>query len=195
MMLIGEQMKFLEFIDNIHSKQCSPCSTTERVFVFVTGEAGTGKSYLLINVVDMLEELDPRCTLVVAYTGYAAINVKGSTIHAGLKLQIDAGKSQRDDEEIKEKALQTLEMLTKKLSNLKWLIIDEISLVSDHFFGIIDLRLRSIKKCNEPFGGVNVLVFGDLLQLPPVSAKPIYANSLWKMFKMYQLKYIHRQES
>ncbi|RWS24094.1 uncharacterized protein B4U80_13271 [Leptotrombidium deliense] len=198
MMLISEQMLFLEYIDKIHYEYSQSKSATQS-FIFVTGEAGTGKSYLLMTVVDMLEEIDPQSTIVVAYTGYAALNVKGCTIHSGLKIQIDRPKSNEDDTddtEMKKAALETLANLSEKLKNLKWLIIDEISLVSESFFDVIDERLRQIKnRPDKPFGNVNVLIFGDLLQLPPVSAKPVFFNNLWKQFQMYELKYIHRQEN
>ncbi|RWS20559.1 hypothetical protein B4U80_12053, partial [Leptotrombidium deliense] len=69
MMLIREQTLFHEYIRELVKEV-----DHEQVFIFVTGEAGTGKSHLLMNVVNQLEDADFNSTLVVAYTGYAALN-------------------------------------------------------------------------------------------------------------------------
>ncbi|RWS19485.1 ATP-dependent DNA helicase pfh1-like protein, partial [Leptotrombidium deliense] len=155
--LLSKLTKLLKHPSSSTNESLRFDSNPNQSFIFVTGEAGTGKSHLLMNVVNQLEDEEVHSTLVVAYTGYAALNVRGSTIHSGLKIQIGSLGSAEDDEEMKANALHTLEELAAKLANLKWLIIDEISLVSEHFFSIIDYRLRQIKSCpDKPFGNVNV---------------------------------------
>lgn len=122
--------------------------------LFITGRAGTGKSTLL----SVLKKTTRKNAAVVAPTGIAALNVGGQTIHSFFKLppkMINPGE------------------LTKRKNHrfykkLKLLIIDEISMVRADLMDCIDVFLRANKEVNEPFGGVQLVVFGDLFQLPPV---------------------------
>ncbi|GBN70075.1 hypothetical protein AVEN_184165-1, partial [Araneus ventricosus] len=97
--------------------------------------------------------------------------------------------------------------IRNKLFNTKLLIIDEISMVGSTLFSRVDSRLRQIKGVNKPFGGISVLVVGDLNQLPPVMDSPIFKmgkcsefcelieeNPLWELFVFYELKEIMRQK-
>ena len=122
--------------------------------VFITGRAGTGKSTLL----NILKKTTRKNAAVVAPTGIAALNVGGQTIHSFFKLppkMVDPGE------------------LTKRKNHrfykkLKLLIIDEISMVRADMMDCIDIFLRNNREVNAPFGGVQLVVFGDLFQLPPV---------------------------
>ena len=124
--------------------------------MFITGRAGTGKSTLL----SLLKRTSKRNAAVVAPTGIAALNVGGQTIHSFFKFPpklIDPGE------------------LTKRRNHkfykkLELLIIDEISMVRADMMDNIDVFLRNNREINRPFGGVQLIVFGDLFQLPPVVA-------------------------
>jgi ATP-dependent DNA helicase PIF1 len=126
-----------------------------RGHLFVTGRAGTGKSTLL-------RSLDPSADngmVVVAPTGLAAVQVGGQTIHSffGLPPRLIKPEDIRPSRKL---------ALMKKL---KTLVIDEVSMVRADLMDGIDRSLRlNRKKPNVPFGGVRVLLFGDLHQLPPV---------------------------
>ncbi len=125
--------------------------------VFITGKAGTGKSTLLEHL-----RLNSTSRMVVlAPTGVAAINVKGDTIHSffGLKPGFEL-------EEAREKKVP--EKRVKKYLNLKTICIDEISMVRADLLDAVDVFLRKVKKDENPFGGVQMIFFGDLYQLPPV---------------------------
>lgn len=126
--------------------------------LFITGKAGTGKTTLLKQIT---EEHKNEC-VVVAPTGVAAINAAGVTIHSLFSL--DIGVQEPD------KAFDWRIPASKKavLRKIKILIIDEISMVRCDLMDAIDRRLRSAKKSRLPFGGVQVLMFGDMMQLPPV---------------------------
>lgn len=123
---------------------------------FITGRAGTGKSTLLKYFKDHTE----KNIVVLAPTGVAAVNVGGSTIHSFFRFGFGA---------------QANEVITKdtrrsKLFNaIDCIVIDEISMVRADIMDSIDLALR-INRNNayEPFGGVQMILFGDLYQLPPV---------------------------
>lgn len=124
--------------------------------VFVTGRAGTGKSTLL----QLLRDTTRKNTVVLAYTGVAALHVRGQTIHSFFgfpprffhRSEIKRRKDRR---------------VFKKL---ELLIIDEISMVRADLLDHIDYFLRINRNSQQPFGGVQVAFFGDLFQLPPVIA-------------------------
>lgn len=123
--------------------------------LFVTGRAGTGKSTLLRALSDMI--VDDH--VVVAPTGLAAVNVGGQTIHSffGLPPRLIGPQ---DIKRIRNGAL---------MRRLKVLIIDEVSMVrSDLMWGIDQMLRVNRGRLREPFGGVRLVMFGDLHQLPPV---------------------------
>jgi ATP-dependent exoDNAse (exonuclease V) alpha subunit len=125
--------------------------------IFVTGKAGTGKSTLLHH----LRKITKKTPVVVAPTGVAAINVKGQTIHSFFKL-----KPGFELDEAKNMSLKRLNMAL--YTKLETVFIDEISMVRADLLDAIDVFLRRVRGKKEPFGGVRMIFFGDLFQLPPV---------------------------
>jgi len=125
--------------------------------VFITGKAGTGKSTLL----EHLRLHSKRRMVVLAPTGVAAVNVNGDTIHSffGLKPGFEL-------DEVREKRIN--EKKAKRFKSLKTILIDEISMVRADLLDAIDVFLRKARDDNNPFGGVQMVFFGDLYQLPPV---------------------------
>jgi ATP-dependent DNA helicase PIF1 len=123
--------------------------------LFVTGRAGTGKSTLLKCLRDLLEDK----MVVVAPTGLAAVNVGGQTIHSffGLPPRL----IRKDDIRRSRNA--------RIMRKLKFLVVDEVSMVRSDLMWAIDQSLRINRgRSKEPFGGVRLAMFGDLHQLPPV---------------------------
>lgn len=152
---------------NRHNHAQHPC-------FFLTGGAGTGKSYLTKLMQAWLES-GSRKYLLLAPTGVAAINVDGQTIHSCLRLfENDSG------------AFQTLlfqdENLLRSLRRLTHMIIDEISMVSAQLLNFVSSLLSRIKNNSMPFGGISVLVVGDLFQLPPVKGSHVFYSIVWKYF-------------
>ncbi|WP_417564030.1 ATP-dependent DNA helicase [Microbacterium sp.] len=127
-----------------------------REHVFVTGRAGTGKSTLLNHLAMHTDKQIAVC----APTGVAALNVMGQTIHSLFKLPI--GLIGRKDEPQSD--------ATRKLLNaIDTLVIDEISMVNADLMDAVDRALRTARgRRAEPFGGVQVVMFGDPYQLAPV---------------------------
>lgn len=139
--------------------------------VFITGRAGTGKSTLL----DYFRTQTKKKQVVLAPTGVAALNVDGQTIHSFFKfipnITLKEARAKAKKEKRRLKLFQNLEML----------IIDEISMVRADLLDCMDQFLRVVRKNPSPFGGVRLICFGDLYQLPPV-ARGQELNDLKKVY-------------
>jgi ATP-dependent DNA helicase PIF1 len=162
--------------------------------VFITGSAGTGKSYLLKLIKEMY---DPYGFALTASTGIAAVQIGGVTIHSWAGI----GKGDLSREQI----LENLESykLTKQRKQMKLariLAIDEISMISADVFELLDYVLRVVRGVDAPFGGIQLIVLGDFLQLPPVGRDGLnnrfcFESHVWKELKMKvcTLKQVYRQ--
>ena len=127
-----------------------------REHIFITGRAGTGKSTLLSH----LASHTSKNLAICAPTGVAALNVGGQTIHSLLQLTTGV---------IADHRLNQSPERRKLLRTLDTLIIDEISMVSADLMDAIDRCLREARgRRHDPFGGVQIIMFGDPYQLPPV---------------------------
>jgi len=126
--------------------------------VFITGRAGTGKTTLL----HLLRDGTPRNVAVVAPTGLAAISVGGQTIHSFFRLP---------PRFVDTRELRAMRH-TQVMKALDLLVIDEVSMVRADLMDGIDQVLRLNRRNDEPFGGVQLALFGDLWQLPPVVREP-----------------------
>ena len=167
--------------------------------LFVTGKAGTGKSTLL----QYFREHTSKNIVVLAPTGVAAVNVRGQTIHSFFRFRPDITPEGARSVRLR-KAQKTI---YKKLNAV---VIDEISMVRADLLDCVDafLRLHGPDE-SAPFGGVQMIFFGDLYQLPPVMTrldrdifKDVYASPYFfdavsfkqLDFKIVELKKIYRQK-
>ena len=142
----------------------------------LSGVGGTGKSFLIKAIHALVSKVwhkktDSLLCAVTAPTGLAAFNIGGVTIHRLLQLPIEhEGKTtgywrlERD----------ALKVMCSSLSQLRLLIIDEVSMVSNLNLAYVHLCLDEIFAKDEWFGGMNVLFVGDILQLPPVNGAPVF---------------------
>jgi hypothetical protein len=133
---------------------------TTNTVVFLTGKAGTGKTTFLQRIRQQLK----KKLVVVAPTGVAAINAGGMTIHSFFQLPFGPlvpGGSERPEVHYNPEKKDLL-------ASLELLVIDEISMVRPDVLDQIDLILRNVKGSNYPFGGVQLLLIGDLSQLSPI---------------------------
>ena len=140
--------------------------------IFLTGKAGTGKTTLLKEI---LEETDKNY-LVAAPTGVAAINAGGVTLHSLFLFPLQAFIPAQNMELSPEVFCDYSGLVKHQKFNrarlnvfleLELLVIDEISMVRVDLLDAIDFTLRRVRKSQLPFGGVQLLVIGDLYQLSP----------------------------
>ena len=143
--------------------------------VFLTGKAGTGKTTLLREIIQTTH----KNTVVVAPTGIAALNAGGVTIHSMFQLPfggfIPDNSAPHFSDTVKFETKSTLfrhfrmsGLKKSVIKNMELLIIDEVSMLRADLLDAIDFMMQSVRRKKVPFGGVQVLFIGDLLQLPPV---------------------------
>ena len=169
--------------------------------VFLTGEAGTGKS----TIVKEFNRRSSKNCIFLAPTGFAAVNIGGSTIHSFLRLA-PGPMSEDSIETIGNKKQREL------IRSVEVVIIDEISMVRSDLFWAVDYRLKQVSQGRNkklPFGGKQVILVGDFYQLPPVikseeeecfikntfGGEFSFQTDIWQRgeFKCFCLKTVHRQ--
>jgi ATP-dependent DNA helicase PIF1 len=167
-------------------------SVTNGKNVFVTGSAGTGKSYLIDHITRQLTSNYQ----ILASTGVAAINVGGLTIHKFFALRIETRT-------LKDYLKYCLKKSTVNWKSLKVLIIDEISMISPYLFKLVDQICRFHKQNEIAFGGIQVVLVGDFFQLSPIPDKLenssetfIFETKTWTelQLEIYQLNIVMRQD-
>ena len=144
--------------------------------IFLTGKAGTGKTTLLREIIQTTH----KNTVVVAPTGIAALNAGGVTIHSMFQLpfagfipgkNVDAHFSESvkfESETTLRRHFRMSGLKKSVIQNMELLVIDEVSMLRADLLDAIDYMMQSVRKKKLPFGGVQVLFIGELLQLPPV---------------------------
>ena len=138
----------------------------EPLLLIIIGEGGTGKSFLINTIRNLLKE---KC-VVTATTGKASFNISGMTIHSLLKLPVS--KISQND-----LSGSSLESLQQDLRSVDYIIIDEYSMLGQTAMGWVDRRCRQATALKDKlFGGKSIVLFGDPGQLPPVCDKPLYHN-------------------
>ena len=176
MFTISEEAKYtLQFINQTQQN------------IFLTGKAGTGKTTLLREIIHTTH----KNVVVVAPTGIAALNAGGVTIHSLFQLPFSGFIPDYSAPHFSEFArFETKSTLTRHfkmnslkksvIRNMELLIIDEVSMLRSDLLDAMDFMMRSVRKRDTAFGGVQVLFIGDLLQLPPV-----IKDDEWKTLRNY----------
>lgn len=140
----------------------------------VDGRAGTGKSFAIHCISSQIQQKVGFALLRAAPTGVAAHSIQGRTLHSLFRLPMTTG-------ELPPLTTTNLTSLQATFRGVSALIIDEKSMLSLTTLAYLDQRLRSIfPRSSNPFGGVDVGIWGDFFQLPPVRARALYNNSLPK---------------
>ncbi|MBU6140277.1 MAG: AAA family ATPase [Proteobacteria bacterium] len=138
--------------------------------LFVTGGAGSGKSYLLNFLKRKYGHLGLEVT---ASTGIASVNIGGSTIHSWAGI----GLANLPIEQIIENLFTAkFARVRRKIKRAKALAIDEISMISCELLEVLNKVFQAVRENEQPMGGIQILLFGDFLQLPPVNRGSNYFN-------------------
>lgn len=164
------------------------------VSLFLTGKAGTGKTTFLHHIANTVNK---RC-VVVAPTGVAAVNASGVTIHSFFQLPLcpylPDVKELVTEYQMPDRYTQLRKEKINIIRTLDLLIIDEISMVRADLLDAIDMTLRRYRRNSKPFGGVQLLMIGDVQQLPPVvtdEEKP-YVEKVYKSPFFFHSKALQR---
>jgi len=138
--------------------------------VFLTGEPGSGKTYVVNAYVAWLRDKGINVA-ITASTGIAATHMGGMTIHAWSGIGIKKYLSSYDLD-----AISSNERIAKRVRATRVLIIDEISMLSAETLTMVDAVCRDILQKPEPFGGMQVVFVGDFFQLPPIVPRSLYGE-------------------
>ncbi len=133
--------------------------------VFLTGSAGSGKTYTLNQYINYLRARRVPVA-VTASTGIAATHMNGTTIHSWSGIGIKDELSERDLTNLSRK-----QFLADRLKDTAVLIIDEISMLHAKQLNIVNQVLKHVRKSDKAFGGIQVVVAGDFFQLPPIGSR------------------------
>lgn len=136
------------------------------VNVYLTGSAGSGKTYVLNQYIDYLKRHGVEVA-VTASTGIAATHMSGMTIHGWSGIGIRESLTPYDLD-----AMSQRPYLVKRFEKARVLVIDEVSMLHARTLDMVDQVCREFKHSDEPFGGMQVILSGDFFQLPPITRGP-----------------------
>ena len=177
------------------------CDVTSKIMIH--GFGGTGKSFLanvIVDTINLHHGNNESLVIVCAPTGVAAKNIGGVTCHSAFRLPIEKFTAG----EFISLTGRLLQNMREKWKIIKWVIIDEISMVSYNQLRQIHLRLQQFKENENKFGGLNIILMGDFLQLKPCKNQPrvfefkpqfLGEVDLWQDFNFYDLNINQRQKS
>ncbi|OGT44184.1 MAG: hypothetical protein A3F13_06180 [Gammaproteobacteria bacterium RIFCSPHIGHO2_12_FULL_40_19] len=159
--------------------------------IFLTGAAGSGKTYLLNQYIQYLKE-NHVAVAVTASTGIAATHLQGTTLHSWSGIGV---KDTLNEKELEK--LLTTDRIKRNYKKTKVLIIDEISMLHKHQLDMVDTIARYILNCENAFGGMQIVLCGDFFQLPPVSGsiheiRFAFEAEAWKNAD-FHVCYLHEQ--
>src|SRR3989344_5190312 len=157
----------------------------DRRNVFITGMGGCGKSHLLKLIKNKSDSLTINC-YVTSTTGVSAFNINGTTIHrfSGIKL------ADKPFEVIINNILKNPDCL-ERWRKCEILIIDEVSMLGEYVFSLLNDIAQYVKNNLFPFGGIQLILSGDFLQLPPINDNFIFNSESWAKLKFKIIKLRH----
>lgn len=169
--------------------------------LFFTGPAGCGKTFTLRIIMETYNRFSQahnsqnNSFVACASTGKAAVAIGGTTVHSAFRITM----ARRSHGKL---SFEVLQLYRNAFANVRVIIVDEVSMISADILNTMHTRLQDITgNYDEPFGGMHMIFCGDLRQLPPVNARPVYkppAKSitgavLWQSLKYFPLTQVMRQ--
>lgn len=177
-------------------------SNTEPLQIFFTGPAGCGKTFTLKLLMETYNRFSQQYSSIYnayiscASTGKTAVAVGGTTVHSAFKISLSRVQ--------KNLHVETLCSYRNSFRNVSVIFVDEVSMISAELLQILNSRLQQImSEYDKPFGDMDIIFCGDLRQLPPVMATPVYkrlknllnGEVLWQSLKFYPLVKVMRQSN
>jgi ATP-dependent DNA helicase PIF1 len=170
----------------------------DKINVLVSGLAGTGKSFMLKKIFKHIQKEHPNDPIFkTAPTGIASVNIKGQTIFSWAGM----GLFDKSESYYISNIYRKYPTAVTNLKMTSYLIIDEISMINPTFFSKLDTIAKYVRQDNRPFGGIILIMFGDMAQLEPISKdkddpiKFVFQTNVWSkmpLFRMW-LRKIYRQ--
>ena len=212
---------FVDYVNHYyqHKSQNCSCEKFEPIRLFVSGFGGSGKSHLIRTLMAyqyIRSEIkkDPCHLLLGAPTGIASHNIGGMTLHSMWNLPVDHSNGRKNSaKEYRRLKPGQVNIMRANYAHACGMIVDEVSMISNQMLMAINMRMNEVLGSNDPvpFGGMPVIVFGDLFQLEPVSGSqpfvPLTSNAakkmfggfpcapnIWEGFEFRQLNTNHRQK-
>ena len=199
------------YLHKVTPQKCD-CDSFVPLHIFVSGFGGSGKSYLIrtlmgFQYVKSEINMEPCHFLLGAPTGIASCNISGQTLHSIWQLPVEKCHTS----EYKPLSVDSKNKLRASYNNVCGHIIDEVSMISNQMLMHLNMRMMEVFGSTEVFGGMPLMVLGDLLQLEPVNGAPAYipmtpgqinrftgglpcGPDLWKVFSYDELTTNHRQK-
>ena len=158
----------------------------EKKNIFITGGAGTGKTYVL----NQLKKRYTNKLHITSTTGVSAINISGQTIHSWAGIGIANKSIEKTIKYIKHN-----KVLCEQIRGAELLAIDEISMLDDNTFDYLNKVLKGVRENTAPFGGIQLILVGDFFQLGPIHNNHCFKSESWKELNIHPiiLKKVIRQ--
>lgn len=159
--------------------------------VFLTGSAGSGKTFLLNKYIEYLKKNKVKVA-ITASTGIAATHLNGRTIHSWCGMGIAETMTNAQLKNFVEK-----DQVTTRIMSARTLIIDEISMLSANRLDLLDIICKTVRQSLRPFGGLQIVLCGDFFQLPPVArngedSRFVTDSDIWRESDI-KVCYLHEQ--
>ena len=191
---LSVQQKHILDIVSTHIRKPKAERKKEQLTCIITGDAGSGKSTLILLIKALLDEKRFKENsfnfIVSSFTGISAKQIHGFTLHHSFGLPLNIPKNQEE----RDKFISTWRKSSAcaRLKSVQFIVIDELSFLGQEYFILIEklLRVANPDQARTPFAGVSVILTGDIFQLLPIKQRPLfYPADLHPAYKLYSRLY------
>jgi ATP-dependent DNA helicase PIF1 len=158
--------------------------------IYISGIGGTGKSYLIKQIYEESKKRNIN-TYLTSTTGISSFLIGGTTIHSFsgviLPTYIDSEKDFIDYINKMVKKIKSNNRLLKRWKEIEMLIIDEVSMLGLNYGDLLNCIAKTLKNNNIPFGGIQLILSGDMCQLPPVNDGFIFDSNMWNELELINI--------